>query len=114
MSFNLVVEHELQCRTRDFVLVDNEHTPLINSLGSFDTNLHYALVTFDNSASGKSKFRAGSQLESQRAPHRTAQLPVRGAASCCVVSYRLTEGCRFRNTRRPNLAPKSSSINSST
>jgi hypothetical protein len=44
MGLDFIVEHELQRCTCDLVLIDDKDAPLIYGLGSFDTNLHYALV----------------------------------------------------------------------
>jgi hypothetical protein len=44
MGFDFVVQHELQRRTGDFVIVDNEHTPVIDGFRCFDTDLHVALA----------------------------------------------------------------------
>jgi hypothetical protein len=64
MSLDLVVQHELQCRTSDFVVIDNEHTPLIDGFCCFDTDLHVALVQNSRVMSGRAAQRATSNFYS--------------------------------------------------
>jgi hypothetical protein len=44
MCFDFIMQHELQRRPCDLVMIDNEHAPLIDSFGSFNTDLHCVLA----------------------------------------------------------------------
>jgi hypothetical protein len=44
MGLDLVVQHELQSRPRDLVLIDHVHPPLVDSLCRFNADLHVNLL----------------------------------------------------------------------
>jgi hypothetical protein len=84
-------------------MVDNEHAPLIDSFGSFNTDLHCVLATVSWGRihlcgwSASSKFRSEScegmkrEKESLRkkSDAKRRECRERAAVSCCFVSFRL-------------------------
>jgi hypothetical protein len=60
MGFDLVVQHELQCRTGDFVAVHDEHAPIVYGFFAVDADLHGDLLIFYSIGTDWGRFLASA------------------------------------------------------
>jgi hypothetical protein len=95
MRLDFVMQHELQRRAGDIVLVDHEHPSLVYGFGCLDTDLHRQSPHFAQQA-----LFEGVAISVPRAVRRkcreTLASAADSAADACPVSDRASNSVRFK------------------